>query len=137
MRIFSAKTRSKIYYRDESLKFYLPMLSKGKVTSFSASQQDTDQFGAKITLNSQLMDNWELTWGVDADHETFDSNQKFFDLAGPCPSGGMDNCTAYTTGRYPWLQHPFASPFLQNSYDINDISCPQRRRALSMDRKQG
>ena len=119
---FGQNLVSQIYYRDESLKFYpFPTLSKGKVTSFSASQQDTDQFGAKITLNSQLMDNWELTWGVDADHETFDSNQKFFDLAWSLPSGGMDNRTAYTTGRYPGYSITNFAPFLQNSYDINDI----------------
>lgn len=119
---FGQNLVSQIYYRDESLKFYpFPTLSKGKVTSFSASQQDTDQFGAKITLNSQLMDNWELTWGIDADHETFDSNQKFFDLAWSLPSGGMDNRTAYTTGRYPGYSITNFAPFLQNSYDINDI----------------
>ncbi|MGY9519999.1 TonB-dependent siderophore receptor [Citrobacter freundii] len=119
---FGQNLVSQIYYRDESLKFYpFPTLSKGKVTSFSASQQDTDQFGAKITLNSQLMDNWELTWGIDADHETFDSNQKFFDLAWSLPSGGMDNRTAYTTWRYPGYSITNFAPFLQNSYDINDI----------------
>ena len=119
---FGQNLVSQIYYRDESLKFYpFPTLSKGKVTSFSASQQDTDQFGAKITLNSQLMDNWELTWGIDADHETFDSNQKFFDLAWSLPSGGMDNRTAYTNGRYPGYSITNFAPFLQNSYDINDI----------------
>lgn len=67
------------------------------------------------------MDNWELTWGVDADHETFDSNQKFFDLAWSLPSGGMDNRTAYTTGRYTGYSITNFAPFLQNSYDINDI----------------
>ncbi|HCD7255095.1 TPA: TonB-dependent siderophore receptor [Citrobacter farmeri] len=119
---FGQNLVSQIYYRDESLKFYpFPTLSKGQVTSFSASQQDTDQYGAKITLNSQLMDNWELTWGVDADHETFDSNQKFFDLAWSVPSGGMDNRAAYTTGRYPGYSITNFAPFLQSSYDINDI----------------
>lgn len=119
---FGQNLVGQIYYRDESLKFYpFPTLSKGQVTSFSASQQDTDQYGAKITLNSQLMDNWELTWGVDADHETFDSNQKFFDLARSVPSGGMDNRTAYTTGRYPSYSITNFAPFLQSSYDINEI----------------
>ena len=43
-----------VYYRDESLTFYpFPTLTKGQVSSFSSSQQDTDQYGAKLTLNSQ------------------------------------------------------------------------------------
>ena len=35
----------------------------------------------KLTLNSQLMDGWQITWGLDAEHERFTSNQMFFDLA--------------------------------------------------------
>jgi iron complex outermembrane receptor protein len=55
---------SQIYYRDESLTFYpFPTLTKGQVSSFSSSKQDTDQYGAKITLNSQPLDGWDLTWG--------------------------------------------------------------------------
>ena len=33
----------------------------------------------------------------------------------------MDNRTAYTTGRYPGYSITNFAPFLQNSYDINDI----------------
>jgi iron complex outermembrane receptor protein len=70
-----------VYYRDESLTFYpFPTLTKGQVSSFSSSQQDTDQYGAKLTLNSQPLAGWDLTWGLDADHETFNANQMFFDL---------------------------------------------------------
>ena len=77
---FGQNLVSQIYYRDESLTFYpFPALSKGQISSFSASQQDTDQYGAKITFNSQPLTGWDLTWGVDADHETFNSNQMFFD----------------------------------------------------------
>ncbi len=69
-----------VYYRDESLRFYpFPTVNANKqVTAFSSSQQDTDQYGMKLTLNSKPMDGWQIT-GLDADHERFTSNQMFFD----------------------------------------------------------
>lgn len=111
-----------MYYRDESLTFYpFPTLSKGQVSSFSSSQQDTDQYGAKLTLNSQPLAGWDLTWGLDADHETFNANQMFFDLQQSLASGGLHNESIYTTGRYPGYSISNVAPFLQSSYDLNDI----------------
>lgn len=113
---------SQVYYRDESLTFYpFPTLSKGLVSSFSSSKQDTDQYGAKVTLNSQPLDGWDLTWGLDADHETFNANQMFFDLNRSMSSGGLNNQAIYTTGRYPGYSITNLAPFLQSSYDLNDI----------------
>ena len=113
---------SQVYYRDESLTFYpFPTLSKGQVSSFSSSKQDTDQYGAKVTLNSQPLDGWDLTWGLDADHETFNANQMFFDLNRSMSSGGLNNQAIYTTGRYPGYSITNLAPFLQSSYDLNDI----------------
>ncbi|MBL1240125.1 TonB-dependent siderophore receptor, partial [Enterobacter hormaechei] len=81
---------AKIYYRDESLTYYpFPTLSKGAVTSIGASQQKTDFYGGQITLNSQPTDDLTPTWGVDADHETFDANQQVFDLRKTEAHGGM------------------------------------------------
>ncbi|MGC6686728.1 TonB-dependent siderophore receptor, partial [Escherichia coli] len=56
-----------VYYRDESLRFYpFPTVNANKqVTAFSSSQQDTDQYGMKLTLNSKPMDGWQITWGLD------------------------------------------------------------------------
>lgn len=112
-----------VYYRDESLKFYpFPTVNANKqATAFSSSQQDTDQYGAKLTLNSQPLDGLQLTYGLDADHERFTSNQMFFDLAQANASGGMNNNRIYTTGRYPGYDITNLAAFLQSSYDINDI----------------
>lgn len=112
-----------VYYRDESLKFYpFPTVNANKqATAFSSSQQDTDQYGAKLTLNSQPLEGWQLTYGLDADHERFISNQMFFDLAQANASGGMNNKRIYTTGRYPAYDITNLAAFLQSSYDINDI----------------
>lgn len=113
---------SQIYYRDESQTFYpFPSLNTNKqVTSFSSSQQDTAQYGAKLTLNSQLLDNLQLTYGVDADHERFTSNQMFFDLDKANASGGLDNQQIYKTGRYPGYDITNLAGFLQSNYDFND-----------------
>ncbi|MEA1063029.1 TonB-dependent siderophore receptor [Erwinia sp. HR93] len=114
---------AQIYYRDESLSFYpFPTLSKGVVTSIGASQQKTDFYGGKLTLNSKPLDNLGLTWGVDVDHEKFDANQQFFDLDNAAQSGGMQLDNAYKVGRYPGYSVTNLAPFLQASYDLDAIT---------------
>lgn len=114
---------AQIYYRDESLTFYpFPTLSGGKVTSIGASQQKTDFYGGKLTINSKPLDDLTLTWGVDAEHETFDANQQFFDLNKAAASGGMKLDNAYNVGRYPGYSITNLAPFLQTSYDISAIT---------------
>ncbi|ATA21690.1 iron complex outermembrane receptor protein [Gibbsiella quercinecans] len=114
---------AQVYYRDESLTFYpFPTLGGGVVTSIGASQQKTDFYGGKLTLNSKPLDDLTLTWGLDADHETFNANQQFFDLNTAAQSGGMTLDNAYNVGRYPGYSITNLAPFLQASYDINAIT---------------
>ena len=116
-----------IYYRDESLAFYpFPSVTTAKdntktVTAISSSQQDTAQYGAKLTLNSKLLDNLQLTYGVDAEHERFTSNQMYFDLAQASASGGLVNKEIYKTGRYPGYDITNLAAFLQANYDLNAL----------------
>lgn len=113
---------AQVYYRDESLTFYpFPTLSGGKVTSIGASQQKTDFYGSKLTLNSKPIDNLTLTYGFDADHESFNANQQFFNLALAQQSGGMTLQNAYNVGRYPSYTTTNLAPFLQTSYDIDPM----------------
>lgn len=113
---------AQIFYRDESLTFYpFPTLSKGVVSSISASQQKTDFYGGKLTLNSQPLDSLTLTWGVDAEHESFNANQQFFNLAKAQQSGGMILENAYNVGRYPGYTTTNLAPFMQASYDIDPM----------------
>jgi iron complex outermembrane receptor protein len=44
----------------------------------------------------------------------------FFDLRSMA-SGGLHNESIYTTGRYPGYSITNLAPFLQSSYDLNDI----------------
>lgn len=114
---------AQIYYRDENLTYYpFPTLSGGRVTSIGASQQKTDFYGGKLTLNSKPLDALTLTWGVDAEHETFDANQQFFDLNKAAASGGMKLDNAYNVGRYPGYSITNLAPFLQSSYDLSAIT---------------
>ncbi len=114
---------AQVYYRDESLTFYpFPTLTRNRVSSIGASQQKTDFYGGKLTLNSQPIDALTLTYGVDADHETFDANQQFFDLNTAAQSGGMTLKNAYNVGRYPGYSITNLAPFLQSSYDIDAIT---------------
>lgn len=113
---------AQIFYRDESLTFYpFPTLSKGQVTSIGASQQKTDFWGGKLTLNSQPIDSLTLSWGVDAEHESFNANQQFFNLAKAQQSGGMTLENAFRVGRYPGYTTTNLAPFMQASYDINPV----------------
>lgn len=45
----------------------------------------------------------------------------FFDLQQSLASGGLHNESIYTTGRYPGYSISNVAPFLQSSYDLNDI----------------
>ncbi|AEF43995.1 TonB-dependent siderophore receptor [Serratia sp. AS12] len=113
---------AQVYYRDESLTFYpFPTLASGKVTSIGASQQKTDFYGGKLTLNSKPIDALTLTYGVDAEHESFNANQQFFNLAKAQQSGGMALENAYNVGRYPGYTTTNLAPFLQASYDIDPM----------------
>ena len=114
---------AQIYYRDENLTFYpFPTLSGNRVTSIGASQQKTDFYGGKLTINSKPIDALTLTYGVDAEHETFDANQQFFDLNTAAQSGGMTLENAYNVGRYPGYSITNLAPFLQSSYDFDAIT---------------
>ncbi len=114
---------AQIYYRDENLSFYpFPTLSQGKVSSIGASSQKTDFYGGKLTLNSKPIHDLSLTWGMDADHESFRADQQFFDLATAAESGGMKLKDAYKVGRYPGYTITNLAPFLQSSYDAGPLT---------------
>ncbi|MGK3126973.1 TonB-dependent siderophore receptor [Candidatus Pantoea formicae] len=114
---------AQIFYRDEDLTFYpFPTLSGGRVTSIGASQQKTDFYGGKLTINSKPVEALTLTYGIDAEHETFDANQQFFDLNKAAETGGMTLDNAYNVGRYPGYSITNLAPFIQSSYDFDVIT---------------
>ncbi len=114
---------AQVYYRDDSLTFYpFPTLTKSQVASIGASRQKTDFYGGKLTLNGKPVDSLTLTYGVDADHESFNANQQFLNLTEGAQSGGMTLENTYHVGRYPDYSITNLAPFLQSSYPIDAIT---------------
>lgn len=83
--------------------------------TFSSSRQNTDAMGLKAALTKRW-DTMSLTYGVDADRETFDANQVRFDLATSYASGGLVNNAIGTTGRYPGYRVDGLSAFAQGEW---------------------
>lgn len=114
------------YYRQEEMAFNpFPSVrfSGTNVNPFqsyySASQQDTDAFGVKLVLNKSW-DRFDLTYGLDADKENFDSSQTLFDLNKAAQSGGLTADKYASVGRYPGIDIKSVSAFSQASFKATD-----------------
>ncbi|MDR0219633.1 MAG: TonB-dependent siderophore receptor [Enterobacteriaceae bacterium] len=124
---------AQVFYRDESMSFYpFPTRANlgkdkndktiwGNVVSIGSSEQKTDFYGSKITLNSQPIDSLTLTYGFDAEHEKFSADQQFFDLDRAKETGGLKLKNDFNIGRYPGYTTTNLASFFQASYDINPI----------------
>lgn len=110
------------FYRKEALDFHpFPYVSPDVgVYNFSASAQNTQLYGAKLVLESQPTDTIKLTWGVDYDHESFDSDQMSFDLDAANQSGGLVMRQDFTTGRYVNFEVESIAAFLQANIKLSD-----------------
>lgn len=110
------------FYRKEDLDFHpFPYVSETLgVYNFSASSQNTGIYGLKAVLESRPSDSLKLTWGIDWDKESFDSDQMSFDLDAANQSGGLTMKELFTTGRYVDFSVESIAAFLQGSWDIND-----------------
>ena len=103
------------YYRQEEMAFN-PFPA---ANLYSASQQDTDAFGIKLALNKS----WErldLTYGVDADKENFDSNQSVFNYNTALQTGGLTAQKFAEVGRYPGIDIKTISGFAQLNFKATD-----------------
>ncbi|SQI26371.1 Aerobactin siderophore ferric receptor protein IutA [Salmonella enterica subsp. arizonae] len=89
---FSQELVGQVYYRDESLLFYPFPTVNGEQTGdgFLLITARHRPVRMKLTLNSKPLDGWQITYGLDADHERFTSNQMFFNLAQSSASGGLN-----------------------------------------------
>ncbi|MBT1445144.1 TonB-dependent receptor [Shewanella sp. JM162201] len=111
------------FYRKEDLDFHpFPYVSQAKgVYNYSASAQNTAIYGLKAVLESELADSLKLTWGVDWDKESFDSDQMSFDLTAANQSGGLVMRELFSTGRYVDFSVESVAAFVQSSWDINSF----------------
>lgn len=112
------------YYRDEEMQFYpFPRFDSADpaASTISASNQRTQLIGIKGVLVSQLPRfNTELVYGFDADRETFESDQQYYDFATAAQSGGLVYRPIFQTGRYPGVEVDQLAAFLQAK--VNPIS---------------
>ena len=88
-------------------------------SSVSASQQTTTQTAIKGVLVKEV-NNWQFSYGLDLDTESFDSDQMVFDTALALQSGNLQLKEAYTVGRYPDYQVQGMAGFFQTEWQATD-----------------
>ncbi|HWU65197.1 MAG TPA: TonB-dependent receptor [Ensifer sp.] len=108
-------------FRSERLKFNpFPSSSTFTGSYFAGSSQNTDYYSVKAALVSEPMDSLKLTYGIDADRDSFTSSQNIFDLATAARTGGMDFRTIGVTGLYPAIDVSTIAGFVEASYEATD-----------------
>jgi len=108
-------------FRSERLKFNpFPSSSTATGTYFAGSSQDTDYYSVKAALVSEPLDSLKITYGIDADKDSFSSRQNVFDLTTAARTGGMDFRTIGVTGLYPSIDVSTVAGFLEASYEATD-----------------
>jgi iron complex outermembrane receptor protein len=85
-----------------------------------SSIQNTNYSALKLALNKEW-DKLNITYGIDADHETFNAQQALFDRAKAFSSGGLANNTVATIDRYPGFRDNGLSGFLQAQFKLTDF----------------
>ncbi|MDQ1194739.1 TonB-dependent receptor [Agrobacterium sp. SORGH_AS 787] len=104
------------FYRSERVQFH-PFPSS---TYFFGSSQDTDYYGFKAAMVSEPADRLKLTYGIDADRDSFSSSQNIFDMLTAMRSGALDFDTIGVTGLYPKIDVSTIAGFVDVSYELTD-----------------
>lgn len=113
------------FTRSETMDFHpFPYLDRASDPNaptgyYSASRQSTDLAG----LKAMLVKDWNrfrVSYGVDYDRETFDSDQMLFDFQQVLDSGGLDLDRVNKLGRYPDYQVDSLAAFVQADWQITD-----------------
>ncbi|MCD2179541.1 TonB-dependent receptor [Rhizobium sp. C1] len=108
-------------FRSERLKFN-PFPSSSAFTGayFAGSSQDTDYYSVKAALVSEPLDSLKITYGIDADRDSFSSRQNVFDTLTAARTGGMNFRTMGITGLYPTIDVSTVAGFVEASYEATD-----------------
>lgn len=113
-----------ISQREEKLGFYpfpAPIKLDGKSAVLnSASEQNTQLSALKVVL-SKKWKSFDLTYGLDVDVEQFEAFRNVFDMKKSLASGGLDNQTSFTLGRYPSFESKTYAGYVQGKYDILSV----------------
>ncbi|WP_337270109.1 TonB-dependent receptor [Oryzifoliimicrobium ureilyticus] len=87
---------------------------------FAGSSQDTDYYAIKAALVAEPTDRLKITYGIDADYDSFSSSQNVFDMATAARTGGMKFETMGITGLYPGIDVSTVAGFAEASYEATD-----------------
>ncbi|EKE77434.1 TonB-dependent receptor [Gallaecimonas xiamenensis] len=112
-----------LYDRSEAIRFF-PFPSTYRpfgqtLPMIGASQQDTDIQGAKLVMLSDWQ-NLRLTYGVDAEKESFTANQRIYSASAALASGGLDYQLERTLKRYPDIDNRSLAAFAQAQWALTD-----------------
>ena len=114
--VFGQKLLLQGFYRTEAVTFN-PFPTS---TYFYGSSQDTDYYGIKAALVAQPIDKLRITYGIDADKDSFTSSQNIFNMTTAAVSGGLDLDTIGVVGLYPQIDVSTVAGFAEASYDATD-----------------
>lgn len=103
-------------YRREELQFN-PFPSG---SYFAGSSQNTDYYSVKAAFVAEPTDSLKITYGLDADKDSFSSHQNVFDMALAARTGGLNFQTLGITGLYPKIDVSTVAGFAEAAYEATD-----------------
>ncbi|WP_432452613.1 TonB-dependent receptor [Agarivorans sp. QJM3NY_29] len=119
---------AQLFYRSESMQFF-PFPSIYRVTGsplagnsypiYGASLQETDVLGGKLVLVKDF-DQVQLTYGIDAESESFSAKQRIYDANTALASGGLNFKQTQNLQRYPDIDTLNIAAFSQAKWEVNN-----------------
>lgn len=106
-------------FRSERLQFN-PFPATTPSFYFGGSSQNTDYYSIKAAMIAEPTDGLKITYGIDADRDSFNAKQNIFDMTKATSTGGMDFDTIGVTGLYPDIDVSTVAGFIQASYEATD-----------------
>ena len=85
---------------------------------YGGSSTQSTQYHALKALLTKQWSAFSLTYGIDADNESFDANQTLFDRTATALSGGLINNGIAKVGRYPGFTVNGLSGYAQAQYNL-------------------
>ena len=114
--VFGQSLLLQAFYRSEAVQFH-PFPAS---TYFYGSSQETDYYGLKAAMVAEPTDSLRITYGIDADRDSFSSRQNIFDRMKALTSGAMEFETVGITGLYPAIDVSTVAGFVEASYEMTD-----------------
>lgn len=85
---------------------------------YGGSSTQSTQYHALKALLTKQWSSFNVTYGIDADNESFDANQTLFDRTATALSGGLTNNGIAKVGRYPGFRVNGISGYAQAQWNL-------------------